>query len=683
MNSSDSIQSSHLTRRAAIYIRQSTAGQVANNQESLRLQYALKHRAIELGWPEPRIDIVDCDLGQSGATVEGRLGFQQLIEEVALEQIGILISYDATRLARNCSHWYQLLDLCGRTDCLIADRDGVYDPSSINGRLLLGLKGQISELELHTIRARLNAGLLCKAKRGDLALMLPAGLERNAMGEVVKSANIEVQDRLTMIFQLMLSKRTIPKVMRELRALDLCIPRCDHFGDIQWRPPTTTRIANILRNPAYAGAFAYGKTKVIYENGRAVKRKRLVGNQWKILIKDRYPAYVSWNDYERIGAMLSDNHSQYSFKESRGIARDGSALLQGIAYCGNCGRKMTVQYKPKARYNCTHRHSSAGEPTCQNVWANVVDENALKHFFQALSIAEIDLSQQTLRDADKQHLSLRRSQEQQIERLRHAADLARRQYDYSAPENRLVTAELERRWEDALRELRSAEELLERTDPQKACWVIPVELVEILKDLGPQLPKLWESGHLNWERKKSLIRTLVDKVVMKRVHDEVEVRIIWRGGANTTSRARITVGRFEQLGQSEELRNEILRMVGEGKNDRHIAEALTASGHHSPRKDSFLASTVARIRTHAGIIRPGCKAQPHRIDGYLRANQIAKELGVPAYWIYDRIRNGTIKIAKDDKLQTYAFPDSEETREKLRSLRAGEVQTITIIEAST
>ncbi len=249
--------------------------------------------------------------------------------------------------------------------------------------------------------------------------------------------------------------------------------------------------------------------------------------------------------------------------------------------------------------------------------------------------------------------------------------------------SRLVTAELERRWEDALRDLRSAEELLERADPQKACWAIPTDLIEILRDLGPQLPKLWESGHLNWARKKSLIRTMVDKVVLKRVSDEFEVRIIWRGGANTTSRARITVGRFEQLEDAEGLRTEILRMVADGKNDRQIADALTAADHHSPRKESFLASTVTRIRTRAGIIRPGCKAQLHRIVGHLRANQIAKELGVPAYWIYDRIRNGTITIAKDARFQTYAFRDTEETREKLKSLRVGAVQTITITGAST
>lgn len=294
MNTSELVLPSHLSRRAAIYVRQSTPQQVLTNQESLRLQYALTQRAHNLGWPDASVDVIDTDLGRSGATTEGRVGFQELVSQVALGQIGILIAYDATRLARNCSHWYQLLDLCGRASCLIADRDGVYDPASVNGRLLLGLKGQISELELHTIRARLLAGVLSKAKRGDLSVMLPTGLERNANGEVVKTPDREVQDRLTLIFQAMLEQRTAPKVLRVLKGRNLRIPRRDRYGEIQWREPTTPRIVDVLRNPAYAGAFAYGRTRTRYENGIPTKKRDMIAaDQWKALVKDRYPAYVT------------------------------------------------------------------------------------------------------------------------------------------------------------------------------------------------------------------------------------------------------------------------------------------------------------------------------------------------------------------------------------------------------
>ena len=368
MNTSELVLPSHLTRRAVIYIRQSTTQQVTHNQESLKIQYALTKRATDLGWPEAGIDVVDIDLGRSGATTEGRTGYQSLVSQIALGRVGVVIAYDATRLARNCSHWYQLLDLCGQMSCLIADRDGVYDPSSINGRLLLGLKGQISELELNTIRARLTAGVLNKAKRGDLALPLPTGLQRTATGEVIKTPDREVQDRLTLIFQLMLQLRTSPKVLRKLLSQNLLLPIRDRYGDIQWRQPTTGRIISILKNPAYAGAFAYGRTRIRYENGVPTKRRdHLPADQWKALVKGKYPAYVSWEDFERISDMLRDNYSEYVRRQTRGVPRDGKLLLQGIVACGHCGRKMTIQYKDKPRYGCSHQATSAAGPTCQMI----------------------------------------------------------------------------------------------------------------------------------------------------------------------------------------------------------------------------------------------------------------------------------------------------------------------------
>ncbi|MFV1991261.1 MAG: recombinase family protein, partial [Acidimicrobiales bacterium] len=531
MNTSELILPSHLTRRAIIYIRQSTAQQMTNNQESLKLQYALTERAIDLGWPEAGIDVVDVDLGRSGATTAGRTGFQALVSQIALGQVGILIAYDATRLARNCSHWYQLLDLCGQMNCLIADRDGVYDPSSVNGRLLLGLKGQISELELHTIRARLTAGVLNKAKRGELALPLPTGLERTATGEVVKTSDREVQDRLTLIFQLMFEQRTTPKVLRALLSQNLLLPIRDHYGDIQWRQPTIGRIIPILKNPAYAGAFAYGRTRVRYENGVPTKRRDyMAADQWKALVKDKYPAYVSWDDFERIGAMLRDNHSEYVRRRSRGVPRDGKVLLQGIVSCGHCGRKMTIQYKDKPRYTCAHLATTAAGPTCQLIWSDRVDERALACFFEALSVAEIDLAGRTMQESDRRRDELLCAEQQQVERLRHTAHLAERQYRHSEPENRLVTAELESRWETALRDLQTAEETLAVKKQQNQCWAIPADLLEMLKEIGPALPEMWSQGVLSWSQKKSLFRSLVDKVVLRRNNDQVTMRIVWRGG---------------------------------------------------------------------------------------------------------------------------------------------------------
>ena len=553
----------------------------------------------------------------------------------------------------------------------------MYDPSSINGRLLLGLKGQISELELHTIRARLTAGILSKAKRGDLAVCLPTGLERTADGEVIKTPDREVQDRLTLIFRTMLEKRTAPQVLRLLKDQELRIPRRDHFDDIQWRQPTTTQIINILRNPAYAGAFAYGRTRTRHENGVPTKRRDMIpADQWKAFVKGKYPAYVSWEDFERIGAMLDDNRSEYRRRMSRGVPRDGKVLLQGIAYCGYCGRKMTIQYKDKSRYTCSIRSTTAGEPICQFIWSDAIDHHVLQCFFEALSVAEIDLSSRTLQESDLRRDDLLRAQSQQLERLRYNAQLAERRYRHSEPENRLVTAELERRWEESLRELQKAEDVLAIRRQQSQCWAIPVDLLEMLKDIGPRLPELWNERLLSWSQKKSLLRCLIEKVVLKRNNDQVGVRVVWRGGGVSELTVPITVGRFEQLSDFREIEETIVAMAKQGEADKKIATHLTNAGHRSPRSDVVLPSTVARIRKQHGIVHHEKLCHPHIVTGYMRPYQLAQRLKIRPHWIYDRIRNGTIKIEKNPTHKTVLFPDSPETLEKLQQFVDGTVNSV-------
>jgi DNA invertase Pin-like site-specific DNA recombinase len=340
---SELVKPTHLARKAVVYIRQSTPHQVVSNQESLRLQYALRQRARELGWHDADIDVIDSDLGLSGASAAQRSGFKELVGRVGLSEIGLILSIDVTRLARNCSDWYPLLDICGLRGCLIADRDGVYDPASANGRLLLGLKGTISELELHTIRSRLTAGLLAKAERGDLALNLPIGLIRDPSGVVVKDPNTEVQERLELVFQSFLKFRTVAKVMRVLNERGLDLPRRDRLGDMRWARATVAAVASILKNPAYAGAFVYGRTRFTpRESGASTKMPRPI-EDWRIVVKDRYPSYIDWPTYERIRSIVRDNRAEYMRTKTRGAPRDGELLLHGIAWCARCGHKMYVR----------------------------------------------------------------------------------------------------------------------------------------------------------------------------------------------------------------------------------------------------------------------------------------------------------------------------------------------------
>ena len=366
MSISDLIQPRHLTRRAVIYVRQSSPHQVLTNTESQRLQYAMRQRACELGWHEHDVLVVDDDTGRTATTTAGRFGFQQLAAQVALGEIGVILAYEATRLARNCTHWYQLLDLCGRAGCLIADRDGVYDPGSVNGRLLLGLKGAISELEMHTLRGRLIAGILSKAERGELALTLPTGLVRRGDGCVEQHPDQEIRDRILLIFDTLLEKKSLARLLRHFRDNDLSVPRRDRYGDILWKRPTIANLGSTVKNPAYAGAFVYGRTRSIRaENTGKNQQRHLPPNQWRIVVRDRYPAYISWETYERVRLMLRDNHAEYDRNKTRGTPRDGQALLHGIVYCGECGHKLCVQYKGGTQYLCNHLRQQHGEPVCQ------------------------------------------------------------------------------------------------------------------------------------------------------------------------------------------------------------------------------------------------------------------------------------------------------------------------------
>ena len=532
MNVSDTIQPRHLNRRAMIYVRQSTPQQVISNRESQKLQYALQDRATQLGWHEKDIEVVDVDLGQSGTTMESRIGFQHLVSEVALGNVGVVMAYDATRLSRNCSHWYQLLDLCGRADCLIADRDGVYDPTSINGRLLLGLKGQISELEMHTIRAQLNAGRWSKAKRGELAVLLPVGLVRLDDGRVQKDPNREVQDRIDLIFSSILEKRSVGQLVRYLNNHGLKVPRKNIQlpGKIAWKRANSANVGSMVTNPAYAGTFAYARIKPKKTDNSLVTRTPLAERKWRVCLHDKYPAYISWETFGRIDKMLQDNYAEYDRNKTRGIPREGKTLLQGIVYCGQCGHKMCVQYKGTPKYLCNRlRQISPGDPVCQYLSSDPVDDQVVQWFFDAISMAEIDASQQALQEADKENELVLVSRRQQLDRLRYQAQLAERQYQQTDPDNRLVAAELEQRWEFALRDLKTEEER-QAAENSTPCWAIPEDLLVALQDVGPRLPELWNQGLFTTSQKKTLLRSLIDKVVLHRVRkDEIHVRVVWRG----------------------------------------------------------------------------------------------------------------------------------------------------------
>jgi len=673
MSSSELVTPRHLRGKALIYIRQSTPQQVLSNQESLRLQYALEQRALGLGWRPDDIEIIDADLGLTAAAASHRPGFQDLVAQVALGQVGIVLSFDVTRLARNCSDWYPLLDLCGYKGCLIADRDGVYDPASPNGRLLLGLKGQLSEFELHTIRARLTAGLLNKAERGELALQLPVGLVRAADGAVAKDPNREVQDRIALVFATFQRLRSASKVLQFLTGQGLALPRRDRFGDVVWRPPTVAAILAMLKNPAYAGAFVYGRTRSAprgLASGKSAQQ-RLPMDQWKIRVNDVYPAYVGWDGFVRIQAMLQDNYAEYDRNKTRGVPRAGAALLHGVVYCGECGHKLLVQYKGGTRYLCNYLRQQYGVPVCQNLPADPIDAWVVAAFFAALSPVELDAYTRAVAAAQETAAQLEHARQQQHERLRYQTALAERQFSRVDPDNRLVAAELEERWETALRALKAAEEAAAQPPVAAALVALPDELREAFTDIGRHLPRLWGQGVLTQPQKKALLRCLIDKVVLHRVaRDRVQVRIVWHGGATTTREIPVPVGALADLTGAAEMERLILERSTSGMTDEAIAALLTQEGYRSPQRAVVVPSTVRTIRLRHRLIHQRSQSHPRQVAGALTVAQLARRLDVTPHWLYDRIHNRTIAVAKDPATGLYLFPDTPATLERLSALKA-------------
>lgn len=685
MRSSELVSPGHLARKAVIYVRQSTPHQVLANQESLKLQYALKKRATELGWRAADVEVIDSDLGLTGSEAQHRQGFKELTARVTLGQVGIVLSSEVTRLSRNCSDWYPLLDICGYKGCLIADHDGVYDPATINGRLVLGLKGTLSEMELHTICSRMRAGIVNKAERGELALRLPTGLVRDEHGLVHKDPNLEVQDRVSLVFESFLKLRTAGKVLRFLNTNELLLPRRDNFGDVLWKRPTIETITSTLKNPAYAGAFVYGRnshTTARGPEGTVVRVKRLPMRQWRIVVKDKYPAYVEWEAFERIQQMLQDNHAEYERNMTRGVPRAGKALLAGLLYCGECAHKMMVRYSGATRYLCSFFHQQYGSPFCQNLPADPVDSAVLEAFFEALSPVELDLYEKAMAAREKMADEAEHARQQQLERMRYQAELQRRRFERCDPDNRLVAAELERRWEVALRELRQAEE--SEAAEQHKDGPVPAELTEELKAtftaIGQKLPEIWDKDILSQQQKKALVRCLIEKVIVRRIApDLILTRIVWKGGQTTSFEVLTTVGSFADLSGSEEMERLVIKLFKEGSTDKQIARRLTELGHRSPQKKHVLPSTVQTIRHRHGLLRGGRvkgNSRAHNVSGYFTVPQVAQKLEVPNPWVYARIYNGTIQITKDARTGLYLFPDKPATIERFRELKEGKIRKL-------
>jgi DNA invertase Pin-like site-specific DNA recombinase/biotin operon repressor len=650
-----------------VYVRQSTLGQVEHNVESAARQYALKERAVQLGWSAELVVVVDEDTGRSGSTVEGRTGFKEMVAEVGLGHVGLVLALEVSRFARSSADWHQLLDLCALTGTLIADADGVYSPQDFNDRLLLGLKGTMSEAELHLIRARLNGGLRNKAERGDLRLALPVGLDRGDDDLIVLCPDEQVRHAIERVFTLWLRLGSARQVTMELVGEEQQLPRRS-VGQrrIRWARASYGAVHNFLTNPAYAGAFVFGRKrreKRVDLDGRVRARDVEVPMaEWSVCLPDHHPGYVSWDEYLATRERLRANMT--SRGEGSGVAREGPALLQGLVRCGCCGRRMQIAYAGKGgmshRYACVRgRDLHATGKACQSLGGKRLEKAVVGAFLDAVTPAGIEATAGAVHELTEQHEERLAGQRLALERSEFEAERSRRQFDACEPENRLVARTLEGKLEQALAVTELERGKLAAIERSRPAPLTDQERAALTR-LARELPRLWDSESTSDRDRKELLRTLISEIVLTIHASErrADIEICWEGGARTELQVQLSANVFERHRTSEDT-IELIRRLASHYPDRQIAQTLSRQGRLTANGLPFTQARVNSVRVRAGI--PA--APPRDPDSKLiTILQAASELGVSTNTIRRWLRDGLLPGEQITPGSPWQIRLSDETR---------------------
>ena len=608
---STKIHSTHCERTAFVYVRQSTWLQVSENRESTERQYNLRERAIGLGWPESRVEVIDEDQGRSGSTAIFRTGFQRLAAEVGLGNVGIVLMLEASRLARNNSDWYRLIEICGISGTLIADESAVYNPREPNDRLLLGVKGTLSEAELFTLRTRLYEGRWNKARKGLLRFPLPVGYVVATDGAWPVDPDTQVRERLSYVFNSFRRLGVVRAVVRDLRQQGLELPTRvtarEAYGSLIWKQATLSTVFRILHNPAYAGAYVYGRSEYLSDRrspktGKASAHVRNVA-QWPVRITEHHPAYIGWEEFVKNQEQLRQNWGR---DDNRGVPREGRALLQGIIYCGVCGRKMSVQNRSvkesrSPSYVCMQGYQNGEEKTCQCMTSRPIDAAVAEAFLVAISPVNLKVATQVMDQIDQELVSHRRQRELQLEQARYQARLAQRQYDSVDPSNRLVAAELERRWNEKLERVTELERAFAQAE-RDAEWKLTPKERAAITELSRDLPAIWSAETTTNQERKQLLRMAIESVQVEGVSQagQIEVQIRWRTGTITMLNVKRTTPGECSLKTPEEAVSRIHKMVPR-RTYAEIAAALNRAGLRSAFGRRFTSQHVGYICRRDGL----------------------------------------------------------------------------------
>ena len=649
------VTAAHRSRAAVIYVRQSTLAQTQENTESLALQYELRQHAADLGWGEQQITVIDEDLARTAATTSGRLGFTDLVAAVGLGKVGIIVGREVSRLARNNTDWYQVLDLCSITDTLIADADGIYHPANFNDRLVLGLKGQMAEAELHMLRMRLTAALRHKAARGELRQLLPVGLDYDDDGTVVLTADEAVRAAIGQVYALFARLGSARQVMMTLREQGLLLPRRKAGSRrITWAEASYPAVHDFLTNPAYAGAFVFGRTRtekrVDPSTGKVVTRDRVLPQQeWEVLITGHHPGYLDWDTWQDIQARLRAN-----FKAPRGdgggAARRGAALLSGLVRCGKCGRMMQVGYSghngDAPRYLCGRGTQLYGTPPCQSIGGIYLHRAVLDQLFQVLEPASLEATARAMADAEQRHRDQVAAFELALERARFEADRAMRKHDEVEPGNRLVARTLEARLEERLAAAQRAETDLAAARARHPVRLTGEELAWLTR-AGADLRAVFDAPAVTNPQRKQLIRAVISEITLTidRAAGTCHALITWQGSATSDVTIALPKRGSGAITSSEDTVSLIRRLAGQ-YNDTTIARILGRQHRRTATGLPWTRDRVSGLRRCYGI--PHCPDRPANVtatghdDVMATVPQAAQLLGVNKTTIYRWLRDGFI-----------------------------------------
>jgi DNA invertase Pin-like site-specific DNA recombinase len=597
----------HLARGAFIYIRQSTVDQLANNHESRLRQYGLADRARALGWTD--VTVIDDDLGRSGSGVS-RPGFERLLAAICEGRVGAVFAIEASRLARNGRDWHTLIEFCGLIGTVIVDEDGTYEPRHPNDRLLLGMKGTMSELELSLLRARSMEALKQKARRGELFFAVAVGYVKVGRDKIEMDPDLRVREAIGLVFTRFAEMQSIRQVFLSLRGDQIALPYINSKNSGQhqllWKLPVYATVNNLLTNPVYAGAYAFGRTgsRVMIENGRKriLRGYRKDRSDWAVLLVDHHEGYLSWPDYERNQRLIADNANGKGMMV-RGAVRKGEALLAGLLRCGHCGRRLLVSYNGTkgdvGRYNCDATRSNPGADPCISFGALRVDEAVGAEIVRLLQPLGVEAAVHAITECEHQSGEKQRQLELALEQARYEAARARRQYDTVDPDNRLVAGELERRWNTALAAVRALEEELEALLRQRPAALSAEERQRLLQ-MGADLEAAWHHPAANAVTRKRIVRVVLREVVARVEDDQIQLLLHWQGGDHT----RLTV-RKNRRGQTrwsvEPETMELIRACARLMPDKAIAGLLNRTGKRTGRLNGWTQSRVRSFRNTHGI----------------------------------------------------------------------------------